>query len=96
MARPRDRTIVTRLADAGEEAIQRLGGAPGADRLLGAVNSLREGMDDMQKRMRAIATIEKQLATIERRLDKLEGKTTSSRSRSTSRKTSSSSRKKTT
>jgi hypothetical protein len=95
MARPRERTFVSRLADAGEEAIQRLGGAPGADRLLGAVNTLRERVDDMQKRMRAIATIEKQLASIERRLDKLEGKGTASRSRSTSRKTSST-RKKTT
>ena len=95
MARPRERTIVTRLADAGEEAIQRLGGAPGADRLLGAVNSLRERMDDMQKGMRTIATIEKQLATIERRLDRLEGKSAATRSRSTSRKTSSRPRKKT-
>ena len=90
MARPRQRTLVTRLADVGEEAIQKLGGAPVADRLLGAVNALRERVDDMQKNMRAITTIEKRLDSIEKRLDKVEGK---SRTRSTSRKTPSSRKK---
>jgi hypothetical protein len=85
------RNIVSRLADAGEEAIQRLGGAPGADRLLGAMNSMRERMDDMQKQMRAFTTIDRRLGAIERRLDKIEGKSTSSRKR-----TSGSSRKKST
>ncbi len=87
MARPRQRTIVTRLADAGEEAIQKLGGAPGADRLLGALNSMRDRMDDMQKQLRALATIEKRLSAIERRLDKVEGKGKApARRTSTSRK----------
>ena len=85
------RNIVSRLADAGEEAIQRLGGAPGADRLLGAMNSMRERMDDMQKQMRAFTTIDRRLGAIERRLDKIEGKSASSRKR-----TSGSSRKKST
>jgi hypothetical protein len=96
MAKPSQRNLVTRLADAGEEAIQRLGNAPGGDRLLGAVNALRERVDDMQKNMRAIATIEKRLDAIERRLDKVEGKSTSTPSRSTARKTQSGARKKTT
>jgi hypothetical protein len=74
MAKARQRTIVSRLADAGEEAIQRLGGAPGADRIVGALNAMRDRMDDMQKQLRAIATIEKRLNAIERRLDKIEGK----------------------
>ena len=42
------RDLLTRLADAGEEAIQRIGTAPGADRLLGAVNSMRDRVDDLQ------------------------------------------------
>ncbi len=93
MASPRQKNIVTRLADAGEEAIQRLGNAPGGDRVLGAVNALRERVDDMQKNMRAITTIEKRLDAIEKRLDKIEGKSSSTPSRSTRK---SSSAKKTT
>jgi TolA-binding protein len=95
MAKTSQRTLVSRLADAGEEAIQKLSTAPGGDRLLGAVNAMRDRMDDMQKQLRAIATIEKRLSAIERRLDKIEGKgqtparKTSSRKQGTARKTSS-------
>jgi TolA-binding protein len=84
MAKTKQRGLVDRLADAGEEAIQRLG-TPGSDRLVGAVGALRGRMDEMQNRMRALATIEKRLTTIERRLDKLEGKTTSTARSSVSR-----------
>jgi hypothetical protein len=96
MARTPQRTFVDRLADAGEEAIQRLGNAPGGDRLVGAVNALRERVDDMQKNMRAITTIEKRLDAIERRLDKLEGKPTSSRREPATRPRKTSTPKKTT
>jgi hypothetical protein len=96
MASPSQKNIVTRLADAGEEAIQRFSGTPGADRLLGAVNSLRERVDDMQKNMRAITQIEKRLDAIERRLNKVEGKSASTPSSSKPRKSSSGSRKKST
>ena len=97
MAQSRQRNIVERLADAGEEAIQRIGTAPGADRLLGAVNTMRDRVDDLQKRMRGVEALEKRLGAVERRLDKLEGKggaastrKTSSTKRSTTRKSSSS------
>jgi hypothetical protein len=84
MAKSGQRNIVSMLADAGEEAIQRLGNAPGGDRLVGAVNVLRERVDDMQKNMRAITTIEKRLDAIERRLDKLEGTSGSTPARKSS------------
>jgi tetrahydromethanopterin S-methyltransferase subunit G len=91
------KSFVDRLADAGEDAIQRLSGAPGGDRLVGVVNGLKERLDDMQKRMRALAAIEQRLDAIEKRLDEIEGKTPA-RSGSTPRKgsTTSSSTKKTT
>jgi hypothetical protein len=84
MARPRQKNIVERLADAGEEALQRIGGAPGADRVLGTLGSLRERVDELQKSVRGIERLEKRLGAIERRVDKLEGKGTASRSRKTS------------
>jgi TolA-binding protein len=99
MARPRQRNIVERLADAGEEAIQRIGNAPGADRVLGTLGSMKERVDDLQKRVRGLESLEKRLNSLERRVDKLEGKgksparkTSSTAKRSTaSRKSSSSS-----
>jgi hypothetical protein len=89
MARPRNKDLITRLADAGEDAIQRIGSAPGGDRILGAVNGLRDRVDDMQKRLRGLDALEKRLSAVERRLDKLDdkGKSSSSSSSSTRKKT---------
>ena len=83
MAKPRQKNIVERLADAGEEAMQRIGSAPGADKVLAALGSLRERVDELQKSVRGIERLEKRLGAIERRLDKLEGKGTTGRSRKT-------------
>jgi hypothetical protein len=88
MARPRQKNIVERLAGAGEDAIQRIGSAPGADKVLGALGTLRDRVDELQKSVRTIDKLEKRLTTIEKRLDKLEGTGTSS-----PRKTSSAKRK---
>ena len=87
MAESPQKNIVTRLADVGEEAIQRLGGAPGGDRLVGAVNTLRNRMDEMQKRLRGLDDIAARLDTVEERLDKLEGAAASKSSRPTSSST---------
>ena len=91
MARPRQRNIVERLADVGEEAIQRFGGAPGADRVLGALGTMRDRVDDLQKRVRGLEDLDKRLAAVERRLDRLEGKGTARKT--TTRKQSTSTRK---
>jgi DNA-directed RNA polymerase sigma subunit (sigma70/sigma32) len=84
MAKPKQKNIVERLTGAGEEAIQRLGNTPGADKLAAALSALRDRVDEMQKSVRAIDKLEKRLGTIEQRLEKLEGKSASSRSRKTS------------
>jgi hypothetical protein len=84
---------VERLADLGEEAIQRIGNAPGGDRVLAAMAGTRDRLDDLQKRVRGLEILDKRVAAIERRLDKLEGKgkTTARKSTSTTRRKSSSS-----
>jgi hypothetical protein len=95
MAPPRQKNIVEQLADAGEEAIKRIGSAPGADRLIGALGSMRERVDELQRRVRGLETLEKRLNALERRVDKLEGKggttprKTATAKRSTARKSSS-------
>jgi hypothetical protein len=86
MARPRQKNIVELLTGAGEDAIQKIGGAPGADRVLGALGTLRGRVDELQKSVRSIDKLEKRLSGIERRLDKLEGTGSTTRKKSASRK----------
>jgi hypothetical protein len=71
---PKD--LLTMLADRGEEAIQRLSDAPGADRLLGAAQALRDRMDEMQKRIRGIDALEKRVAELEKKVEALSAPST--------------------
>ena len=79
---PKD--LLTMLADRGEEAIQRLSDAPGADRLLGAAQALRDRLDEMQKRVRGIDALERRVAELEKRVEALSKPST--RPRTTARK----------
>ena len=63
--------LLGRLADLSEEAIQRLGDVPGADRALGAINTLRDRTDELQRRVRGLEALEQRLAALERKVDKL-------------------------
>jgi len=83
---PKD--LLTMLADRGEEAIQRLSDAPGADRLLGAAQALRDRMDEMQKRLRGIDALEKRVAELEKRVDALSAPSTRPRPATTRKRTS--------
>jgi phage shock protein A len=76
-----EKNILTRLADAGEDAIARLGDAPGADRMLGAVNTMRDRTDELQRRLRGVDELEKRVAELERRLDALAPKRTTAAAR---------------
>jgi hypothetical protein len=71
MAGARRNDLLGKLADLSEDAIQRLSDAPGADRLVGAMNATRERVDDLQKRVRGLENLEKRLAALERKVDKL-------------------------
>jgi hypothetical protein len=91
MAGTRRNDLLGRLADLSEEAIQRLSDAPGADKVLGAMNTLRDRVDELQKRVRGLEQLEKRLEALERKVDKLgKGATSSTAGASrTSRKTTS-------
>jgi hypothetical protein len=84
MARKND--LLGRLADLSEDAIQRLSDAPGADRVLNALNTTRDRVDELQRRVRGLEELEKRLAALERKVDKL-SKSESPSSTSRSRKT---------
>ncbi|HEY1366844.1 MAG TPA: hypothetical protein VGF23_07015 [Gaiellaceae bacterium] len=71
--------LLSRLADAGEEAIQRLGDVPGGERLLNAANSMRNSIDDLSKRVRGLEKLETRIAELERRVDELSGTKTAAK-----------------
>ena len=53
-----EKDFVTRLADAGEEALHRLADLPGGQKALTAVNDLRARVDDLAKKVRGIDALE--------------------------------------
>ena len=69
-----DKDLITRLADAGEDAIQRLGELPGGKAMVGTANAFKERLDDVAVRIRSIDPLEKRVAQLEKRLDSLEVK----------------------
>jgi hypothetical protein len=84
MAGARRNDLLGKLADLGEEAMQRLSDAPGGDRLVSALNATRERVDELQKRVRGLEELEKRLSALERKVDKL---TTGSSSRASTKTT---------
>lgn len=61
-----DKDFVTRLADAGEEALQRLADLPGGQKALTAVNDLRSRVDELTKKVRGIDALEARIARLEK------------------------------
>ena len=63
-----DKDLVTRLADAGEEALQRISELPGGQKALTAFNDLRARVDDLSKKVRGIDALEARVAKLEKEL----------------------------
>ena len=63
-----EKDLMTRLADAGEEALQRLAELPGGQRALNAFNDLRASVDDLGKKVRGIDALEARVAKLEKEL----------------------------
>jgi hypothetical protein len=63
-----EKDFVTRLADAGEEALQRLADLPGGQKALSAVHDLRVRVDDLAKKVRGIDALEARVAKLEKEL----------------------------
>ena len=80
-----EKDFVTRLADAGEDALQRLTELPGGQRALNAFNDLRVRVDDLGKKVRGIDALEARVAKLEKELGALK-KTKAPARRPTSRK----------
>jgi hypothetical protein len=71
MAGARRNDLIGKLTDLSEDAMQRLSDAPGADRVLGVLNATRDRVDELQKRVRGLETLEQRLTKLERKVEKL-------------------------
>jgi hypothetical protein len=65
--------LLTRLADAGEDALARLVETPGAERVVGYANAMRDRVDELQKKVRGIDELERRVTELERRLEEASG-----------------------
>jgi uncharacterized protein YceH (UPF0502 family) len=61
-----EKDFLQRLADAGDDALQRLSELPGGQKALSAVNDLRTRVDDMTKKVRGIDALEARIAKLEK------------------------------
>jgi hypothetical protein len=68
--------FLSKLADRGEEAISRLAEAPGGSRFADAAKTMRDRMDELQKRLRGLDALEKRVAELEQRVNELQGSKT--------------------
>lgn len=63
-----ERDVLARLADRGEEALQRLADLPGGTRAAKAFNDLRERVDELGRKVRGIDKLEARVAKLEKEL----------------------------
>ena len=66
-----DKDFVTRLADKGEEALQRIAELPGGQKAMTAVNDLRTRVDDLAKKVRGLDALETRVAKLEKEIASL-------------------------
>jgi hypothetical protein len=69
-----EKDFATRLADADGEAMQKLSDLPMGKALVDGAQQLRERLDELATRIRAIDPLEKRVAALEERLEALEKK----------------------
>ena len=80
-----EKDLVARLADKGEEALQRLAELPGGQKAMTAVNDLRTRVDELAKKVRGLDTLEARVVKLEKEVAALKKAKTTAR-RSTPRK----------
>jgi flagellar motility protein MotE (MotC chaperone) len=61
-----EKDLVTRLADAGEDALHRLAELPGGHRAVSAFSDLRSRVDELGKKVRGIDALEARIAKLEK------------------------------
>jgi hypothetical protein len=83
----KQKDLLTRLSDAGEDAISRVAGSQTTNRLIESVGGFRERLEEMQKKIRGLDALEERVVKLEKQvadMSKPKRATTSSRSRAAS------------
>jgi phage shock protein A len=75
----REKDIVSRLADAGEDALQRLSDLPGGQKAVQAFNDLRARVDELSKKVRGIDELEARVSKLEKEVAALKKSKTTAR-----------------
>ena len=70
-AKQQSKDLLSRLADAGEDALHRLGEAPGMDRVTAFASSTRDRLDELTKRVQGISALEARIAKLEKQVASL-------------------------
>jgi hypothetical protein len=70
----KEKDLASRLADAGGDAMQKLTDLPMGKALVDGAQQLRERLDELGTRIRAIDPLEKRVTVLEQRLEALEKK----------------------
>ena len=68
MAPKRQKDLLARLADAGEDALHRLSDAPGMDRVTAFAKSTGKQLDELTKRVQGISALEARVAKLEKQV----------------------------
>jgi len=63
--------IVSKLADRGEEALQKIASTPAAQKLLDALTGLRDRIDELQRRVSGVEALAKRIADLEKQVKAL-------------------------
>jgi len=71
---PKEKDLAARLADAGGDAMQKLSDLPMGKALVDGAQQLRERLDELATRIRAIDPLEKRVTVLEERVAALEKK----------------------
>jgi phage shock protein A len=67
-AKLQEKDLVTRLTEAGEEALQRLTELPGGQRAVTAFNDLKTRVDELGRKVRGIDELEERVTKLEKEL----------------------------
>ena len=67
----KDKDVISRLANRGEDVINKLAELPGGAKALKAFTELRDRVDDLGKKVRGIDALEERVAALERQVTAL-------------------------